>query len=747
MNSKTIQDTDADDFLVLIEDDEIETAPEQGPPWQILVVDDDDEVHRSTEFALRDAVLLERRINLLHSYSAAEARSQLTEHHDIAVILLDVVMETNDAGLKLVETIRNELGLHELRIILRTGQPGYAPELEVINSLDINDYRAKSELTQVRLLSSVVSALRSYQQIRTINNNRYELDQIINTTSHLMTLKDSKLFIKEIFSQVSQFFAMPLEGFIVQGNDSGSNFMDSSLRIIDGTVNYRHWSGQQLNKIGDKQAFQLINDSFHHGQNYLGTKEIALFFASEEPVVAYFIADNEIHDLHESVLELFCHNVAICLNNVNLFERLDFHAYWDPLTQLPNRVAFMDKLNDCLEKNATDFALGLLDLDHFNHLVESVGVDNSDLLLTEVSRQLGQITEKQELYLARIGADIFGLIGPLEAMDVREFISLFDRPLKVDSISVNASLSIGMVPLDGRKNSASALSAAHSALKEAKINHRGSCVLFDEAMMTRLKRRQEMLEMMYHALDDDEFFLVLQPQLNLSNLQTIGFESLIRWRNKQGDLISPAEFIPLAESTGLILTIGQWVFSKSCEYLRYLHDQGWDNIVISVNVSPAQLHDPNFPAFIEQTLHDHSLPATSVDLEITETMVMEEIDHSVIVLNQLKQTGVSISLDDFGTGFSSLAYLQRLNIDRLKIDRAFVNELGESAASERITRTIIELGRQLNLEVLAEGIESPKQAEFLKHIGCDTAQGFLYSKPIEFDQVEDWLKARPDNEQ
>jgi EAL domain-containing protein (putative c-di-GMP-specific phosphodiesterase class I) len=298
---------------------------------------------------------------------------------------------------------------------------------------------------------------------------------------------------------------------------------------------------------------------------------------------------------------------------------------------------------------------------------------------------------------------------------------------------------MGVAPLSKTDDYVTAISAAYSALKKAKFNHRGGYFTYSEEMSQDLTQRVNILNSLRDALKADEFYLVFQPQLDLKTDKVIGLETLIRWVNNKGEFIAPSVFIPIAENSGMIQAIGRWVFENSCKNLAKLHEQGFDDLSISVNVSAAQLKDPEFISFVETTLQAFNVEARYVDIEITETLAMEDIEYCISIIDGLKQVGVHVSLDDFGTGYSSLAYLQRMNLDRIKVDRSFVMQIGQSLTSERIIRSIINLGKQLELDILAEGIETADQENFLKNVNCDSAQGYRFAKPMDYESLLQWL--------
>jgi len=379
-------DHDEDDLLEIIEDDEPEQQEKPELFWKILIVDDDEEVHRATLFALNKVELLGRSLKMLHAYTAAQARTILTEEEDIAVILLDVVMEHNEAGLDLVSVIRNKLKLTEVRIILRTGQPGYAPETEVITEYDINDYRSKSELTQTRLITSLVSALRSYQQIKTISNSRKGLVQIIEATSDLLTRNGMHHFASGIITQLSSFFFISLDGLIAARRQE--NEKKEKIKIIAAGDRYQNLINLELKELHDDRIENLIQRALASGQSLLEKHEAVLYFAGkEQTIAAYVTAEKEIPCPEQEMLHLFCQNIGMCSDNLVLVDNLNDQIYIDKTTGLSNRNMFVENFQKNFEKDKASKSLIVINIYHFNSIVETVGARRSSEILQSIAHR------------------------------------------------------------------------------------------------------------------------------------------------------------------------------------------------------------------------------------------------------------------------------------------------------------------------------------------------------------------------
>lgn len=578
---------ESDELLFLHDDSDGSAAKE--PIWRLMVIDDEPDVHRATTFALSGVKILGRKLEFVHAYSAQEATQLLCKEHDIAVVLLDVVMEREDAGLKLVKTIRQDFKLTEVRIILRTGQPGYAPEIETIHDFDINDYKTKSELTRTKLYATVTAALRAYEQIR----------------------------------------------------------------------------------------------------------------------------------------------------------KLDELAFYDRLSKLPNRNKFLD-LADARLQSATcvNDAIAIVDIDDFSEINDALGHQQGDRLLQSVAERL-RTELGADIILARIGGDTFALMGAADIMEPVRILGLFRQPFNVQDDAMVVTATLGLTrQLDQGISGRDALKDANIALKRAKKNRRGSFVVYSTEMGSDIRERVRLLQNLRSAVESERLFVVYQPQVQLATGNIVGVEALIRWRREDGSFVPPDRFIPLAEASGMIVAIGDWVLRIACHELVRFQALGLPDLRMSVNVSQMQFRHPDFLQKLDLALKDTGINPNHLELEITESVAMEDADFMLETLHAIRKFGISIAIDDFGTGYSSLSHLRQLPIDRLKIDRAFVDELTSQISGTHIAGMVIELGRNLNLTVIAEGIEDANQASILQRLGCHEGQGYHYAKPLLPSQFSEWVSMR-----
>ncbi|CAK0780676.1 diguanylate cyclase [Gammaproteobacteria bacterium] len=736
---------DEQDEIPLL-DDQKDSAPRDiTGNWRILVVDDDTEVHHATRYALHGVSILGRDVELVHVFSGAEAASLLQQDSDFAVILLDVVMEANDAGLQLINRIRLDMKLEETRIVLRTGQPGYAPPLEVLTHYDINDYRSKSELNQPRLLATIITALRSYQHIHAINVSQRALRSIVHATSELMSHRGLGYFVSGVITQLAELLDVPLNGFIVVEVGLDESNKQRKTCVLATTEAYQQYLHQALSEVQDGCAREMLEQAIAEKHHILTDQHHVLFFKGDRYQLAAYLDIPRPHlDQHMEILELFCSNVTLCANNLALIDQLHDLAYLDTLTGLSNRTQFLlDVDKSYQDPQAAIDTLALLDVDYFNALVGTIGYSMADQVLQGIGQRLQDRFPVEQVFIARLAADTFGLLGPHSLINVDQLQSLFATPLTLEHTSLPITATIGIASLhEGWSSSTAVIAGAFMALKEAKYRQRGGIKIYTSDMGREMESRMEVMHELSMAIRGQVFFLVFQPQIHLSTGRVVGIEALIRWRRPDGSMIPPDRFIPISENTGMIIDIGTWVFETACRQLKQLHALGWKQTLMGINASVAQFHDSRFLSMIERTLQSAQLPPQTIKIEITETMAMQEIGLVTSTIDAVKRIGLRVALDDFGTGFSSLAYLQRLNIDRLKVDRSFVCDLNQGTHGNSIVRVIATLGHELGMEVLAEGVETAEQSDCLKEMGYDTAQGYFFARPMEFSTLLDWLAAR-----
>lgn len=733
-----------DDFLFIDDSDEDEILEDSSTDtWKVLIVDDDPEIHSVTQLALSDLVVLGKRLEYIHAYSGRDACQLIEQHHDIVLVLLDVVMETDDAGLNVVKHIREALQRQDIRIVLRTGQPGYAPEESVIKDYDINDYKTKTELTRRKLVTTVYAAIRSYQQIDTVSQNREGLEKIINAAADLLELHSVHDYADGVLEQLGSLSDCNASVFCARGQGIVDGADDLGLYMLAQHGFTDNYKNQKLDTFENVEMQQQIISSFQQKNHFIDEYHVCLYLVSGGyRAVVYLELNSPLTEIDKQLIEVFLTNVAIGYENVHLFQKLRDAAYKDWLTELPNRLQFVNLLDDFAQNTDSNMVAGLIDINHFSDINDGLGQDLGNQLLMAVSTRMKSMLSSCQL--ARIGADVFGVIGPKEQVCPEVLDGLFSKAFSAGEQNLPVSATFGLCAKeDAGPRGVKVLNQINIALNLAKKSNQEHFVYYKQEMEETTLWRLSMIRQLRTDFAEDRLELWYQPQLNLQTGKVIGAEALLRWRTADGQFISPAIFIPLAEYSGLIIDIGDWVINQACLQIKELEKASFNDVGISVNVSIPQFKRDNFVQNIIDATQRHDVHPHKLELEITENILMDEPQVVVDALVKLKSKGISIALDDFGTGYSSLSYLQQLPLDRLKVDRSFVNNIAEPGKSI-IADTIINLGKQMNLKVIAEGIEDQTQEAHLKQQQCDEVQGFYYAKPMPAEEFLLFLQQKND---
>jgi diguanylate cyclase (GGDEF)-like protein/PAS domain S-box-containing protein len=429
-------------------------------------------------------------------------------------------------------------------------------------------------------------------------------------------------------------------------------------------------------------------------------------------------------------------------------KKLSYQAHHDSLTGLPNRTLFNDRLSQSLEKakrNNSKIALLFLDLDHFKKINDSLGHDVGDEVLKYITSRLKKSLRDEDT-IARLGGDEFAIIleDVKNAQDAslvaNDIINSLSKPIHINThnLYVSSSIGISIYPDDGNSVT-NLLKFADSAMYKAKDEGRNNYQYYN-AQLTELAFERVFMETsLREAIKNEEFVVYYQPQVDGKTHTLIGMEALVRWNHAKMGLISPAKFIPLAESTGLIVEIDRLVMRNAMTQLSKWHKDGLNPGILAMNLAVKQLQSPDFFEMFKLLIKETECKPEWIELEVTEGQIMTRPDESIIMLQKIRDIGIEIAVDDFGTGYSSLAYLTKLPINKLKIDQAFIRDLPQDKDDATITKAVIALSKSLNLKVIAEGVETQEQKDFIIQNGCENIQGYYYSKPVTADKFEEIL--------
>ncbi len=484
-------------------------------------------------------------------------------------------------------------------------------------------------------------------------------------------------------------------------------------------------------------------------QSRVASMVVLPLLVADEAVGVLALYASEVDFFQQEELKLLTElagDIGFAMDHIDKQERLNYLAYYDALTGLANRTLFLERLAQYQRSAASGghrLGLFLVDLERFKNINDSLGRQVGDELLRQVAQWLTHYTAGDVNLLARVGADHFAVVMPVIQANgnvvglLEQWIDAFlKHPFRLNDgvFRISLKLGVALFPDDGVEAD-TLFKHAEAALKKAKAS--GERYLFYTPALTEAGPAKLTLEnQLRQALDNEEFVLYYQPKVNLASGKMSSAEALIRWNDPRTGLVPPARFIPILEETGLIYDVGRWALRQAIQDYLSWRAAGLPVVRIAVNVSPLQLHDRAFIGELRQAIQVDEHAAAGLELEITESLIMENVQHSIATLQSIRDMGLSIAIDDFGTGFSSLSYLSKFPVDTLKIDRSFVIEMTNSAQGLALVATIISLAHALQLKVVAEGVETEEQARLLRLLNCDEMQGYLYSKPVPGDVFE-----------
>ncbi|WP_160688232.1 EAL domain-containing protein [Clostridium sp. C2-6-12] len=516
---------------------------------------------------------------------------------------------------------------------------------------------------------------------------------------------------------------------------------DISGYILDKDVDIISFMKGKIHPEDVDNAFKDIQD---HINNLAAVYKSEFRFKKNNGEYVWLLARGmALRDLENKAIKLAGSITDISYRKLSE-EKIKFMAYYDSLTKLPNRTFFINKLNELLEpinNQCSEGAVLFIDLDNFKIINDTLGHNYGDKLLIYLAEKFENWINEEDI-ICRLGGDEFILLHPnANEAEVKSyaqsFLELFNQPCKIDGKQIYVTVSIGITlyPKDGI-DADTILKNADAAMYKAKELGKNRFELFNPDMYLKLERKMHIERILRTAIENDEFIINYQPQYDAENNKIFGFEALLRLISKELGFISPLEFIPIAEEYGYITKIGQWVIKESCKQAVKWIEKGYNFKSISVNISSVDLQQPNFIEYVEEIINSTGIDPKILELEITETVLMESFDFSIIALKQLMDMGIRIALDDFGTGYSSLSYLRKIPINTLKIDKSFIDNITSNQKEESIINSIIEMAHSFELKVVAEGVETKEQLSVLEKRKCDYIQGYYFSKPLPSDDIE-----------
>ncbi|SHH41252.1 sensor domain-containing protein [Tepidibacter thalassicus] len=563
------------------------------------------------------------------------------------------------------------------------------------------------------------------------------LYKIINKYS--LKLKQQESFYKSIYNNnhLTMLIIDPENGDIIDANPAACSFYGynkdkiTSMKITDINVSNDKKVFSYLQKIKNNQKnnfhfkHRLSNGEIKHVRVYSGP------ISCGEKELLYSI----VHDITE---------------NINKEKKIKYLAFRDSLTGLYNRAFFKEKLDWYLNEFSKDnkmLAVMFIDLDDFKKINDNLGHPTGDKLLKKIANQLKKQVGKNNL-IARIGGDEFLILLPQikstqdSIKTAQKIIDIFNKPYFIDNyeLHISGSIGISLYPSHGTTSDI-LIKNADIAMYKAKNNGKNKFELFSDDLNEKVKEEFMLENHLRHALKRNEFIVYYQPIVDTNIPKIIGAEALLRWKHPKLGFIPPNKFIPIAESKGFINPIGEWILKTASIQVKKWHDLGYNDIFVSVNISVNQLKQKNFVSLVSKILKETGLKPEYLNLEITESIYMENIDYIIDVVKNLKNLKLNISIDDFGTGYSSLAQLKNLSISKLKIDRTFTKDINIDLNNNNIVSAIIAMANNLNIKVIAEGVETKDQLEFFKNNNCNVIQGYLFSPPLDKNSFEELINS------
>ncbi|TNB49283.1 EAL domain-containing protein [Martelella lutilitoris] len=723
-----------DDLELELFDDTIESGAAVGcRPWKVMVVDDNPDVHAATDYALQDVSIFGRPLETVSAHSVEEAMMRVREHEDIAVSMIDVVMETDDAGMKLVKALR-DMGFSDMRVVLRTGYPGYAPELSVVTNYEIDGYHTKDELTRTRLISLLTTSIRAFDSIRAMSRSREGLELIVKSARQLFRRNDLEMFAEGVLIQIAALLRVEANG-LVSAREKSSG----EMRVVAGTGRF-----SSLGQLPLTEAGREMTDLFERAQaseepvfarDYLGLRidngDDGVLFAAME-------TDRPVGHPELDLLRLFSSNIAVGFRNLTLIEALDRLAFRDAFLDLPNLNAFEHALEAALDLSRDGHIVKVHVCD-YQSMVASFGSAVANKVMQEAYARLDQICQGK-CTIALISEGAFGIVDPGSVLSTHGLSRVLDEAYLVDGIELAPRPTSVMIPMDDLPEDRSrAVSVATAALIHIRSVEDGAHVRYGKAERRAWERQGRLEEALKVSVETGKGFSVaLQPKVFLDTGRVYGAEALLRWQ--LGDeAISPAEFIPIAERTGMTRALTGFVLRQVADWSRTHMREDAEPLRVAVNLSMADLNVPGFAAWLCRRTDALGLDPRRLEFEVTEAIAM----HGRVAIRQvalLSRLGFHVSLDDFGTGYSSFGHLNTLPINVVKIDRSFVSHLSEETAARSLCSVMVTMAEKLGLECLAEGVETEAQRRVLLEMGCGKGQGFLFGRPVPMDEFTERFK-------
>ena len=709
--------------------------------WKVLSVEDDQDYQNSIVSSLESLLLPEHsKLQVLRASSAFEAITLLSAHKDIGLILLDVVMEEDDTGLRLVSTIREEQGNALVRIVLLTGQPGFAPEKEVMRALDIDEYWNKADLKLDKLHSIVSSNMRTWNYISELADAKQGLRIVLDAAKTINSRYDLATFTHTVLAEIGNIIGVKEGGIVCIGN---SIEPIEEAQVLMATGIFAKLEGL---KLSDKHLSELASDlkqALNEKRHVITPVCSVLYFETNNINQKYYLfvvkSAMPLTEAHVNLLKVFSENISSGFTNIALFNRVTELAYTHSDLNIPNRNWLKKEIQNMSRLEWQQTRLLMLEVKHFDEMKFTFGYEFTQNVLMHVYQALRKILPTSTQVILT-GHKQFSILLDINFELSPELIDkLTHNEIEVNGVAHATSFTLLDMRLDTLEQSSAVeiTSMAESELKQASLNNI-AYTQHSQQETDLINRRYSLMAELRHAIRERKLSVMLQPKVSLSTGKVVGFESLARWQRDDGSFVPPDEFIAIAEAAGLIIKLDCLIFEKTMEALKTLVAKGYQ-VPVAFNASSFDLLHPDYFNFISSCIIRFGLPVELLELEVTETQAVSDYERIQHCLQRFIALGIKISIDDFGTGYSSLAHISNITAHCIKIDRSFVNKLETDKNSRHVINMILNLGRQFNFSIVAEGIETEYQKQWLSDAGCDIAQGYLFARPMPIGDLIEWL--------
>ena len=727
-----------------------ENTPEQTQSlktWKVLTVEDDLNYQQALLNGLNAIPLGNNEaLELLTANSVSEASSVLSRHKDIAIVFLDVVMEEDDSGLRLVNTIRHVLGNNDIRIVLLTGQPSFAPEPQVMESLDIDEYWNKSDLTVDKLKSIVSSHLRTYQYISQISNAKQGLQLVLDAARSINSKHDIRAFSQAVLDEISKILRLSQGGGELCVGD-GSD-LNKQPKVITSNGCFRGLDGKELTlDLLSDEAQQCYTQAIDTQEHAFSEHYSVFYFDTCEVDIHHYItivkSDVPIDEHNVFLLKVFSENVSTGFSNIALMNRLTELAYTDVTLNIPNRNWLQREIDNMNKYEQAETQLVVFEILQFDEKSFRFGHDFCKKTHLKMRENILQKLAPYHPRIALFKSDSLGVLVSSHAFEDESMVdSLKRQSFEIDGVKQFLDVRILVMQLIAfvDHNAEQIFNLAESTLND-ESTQRAELLYYTLENTKAITRRYELMQELRTAIRNKELQVALQPKVNLMTNEVIGFEALARWQRNDGSFVSPDEFIDLAETAGLISELDKLIFDKIMQSIQKFSDQGF-SLPIAFNASTFDLLSEDYFVEIAARIEEYGISPSLLELEVTETQAIFNYEKINACLCRFAGLGIKISIDDFGTGYSSLAHISEIPAQNIKIDRCFVSNIQDSRSNQHIIEMIMLLAEKFGFEVTAEGIETEAEYAWLDEAGCSVGQGYYYAKPMFYDDALQWLKSR-----